>query len=505
MNTTLKRAVSITTLILGLFVFVPQATSSAATKLNLGAAGGFGVISNTSVTNTGATTVSGTAGGLVGVSPGSSITGFPPGITSSGLTTGLIAPGPQGILDAQAAFTSGNGQLATPISATLSGSLTPGVYSTGAADLATGITLTLNGGNDPNAVFIIQTSSSLVTGTSSAIALTNGAQACNVFWLVGTSATLGVTSTFVGHIIAQSAIVANTSASIDGSLMALTAGITLAGNAITNNNCASVVAPPEPLQTSRIDSVTPATCVTSGPTTVTINGSFPAQITNVTVNGATASQGSWVQSLTSVVVTTSVSTTSPVLIQIYNGTMPLLAPQTFTCTAVPVVVVPPIVVPPVPPVVTGTIHVVKIVNNTYGGAATAGDFTLWLRNHGTDVLGSPATGVSGVGRTYILAPGTYVLGEVPSDAFPNYISNFKIIGGTTPNIVLHAGEDLTVVQTNNELPPLVSPVPVITPPATETGGQLPKTSSPWFNLLMIGIGFMAIGGIVLGLKRSPKI
>ena len=75
--------------------------------------------------------------------------------------------------------------------------------------------------------------------------------------------------------------------------------------------------------------------------------------------------------------------------------------------------------------------------------------------------------------------------------------------------MLKAGEDLTVIQYNNELPPLMAPETTVTPPTpvtpTETGGLLPKTSTPWFNLLFIGIGVMVVGGIALGLKRSPKI
>jgi LPXTG-motif cell wall-anchored protein len=75
--------------------------------------------------------------------------------------------------------------------------------------------------------------------------------------------------------------------------------------------------------------------------------------------------------------------------------------------------------------------------------------------------------------------------------------------------VLQAGQDITITQTNSELPPLAAPVvsttTTPTPPATITGGTLPKTSSPWFNILLIGIGAMVLGGLVLGLKRSPKI
>jgi hypothetical protein len=101
--------------------------------------------------------------------------------------------------------------------------------------------LTLDGGNNPAAVFIFDTSFALTTASASTVTLTNGAQACNIFWLIGSSATLGTGSTFVGHVIANTGVVATSGAHIAGSLVSLTASVTLDNNLITNDNCAAVV------------------------------------------------------------------------------------------------------------------------------------------------------------------------------------------------------------------------------------------------------------------------
>lgn len=511
MNKTFKRSISILATLTIIYAVVPPSISAAATQVNLLTATPFGVLAPT-ITNTGPTTVTGTAGSLYGGFGGPTPTGF--GGVGNG-TAGVLNDNDllaQGAL-ASAATAYGNALAETPmISHVLvpSETLIPGAYAIGTGALLSG-TLTLNGNGDPNAVFVFTAASSLTTASSSSVILTNKTQACNVFWQVTSSASLGTNSTFVGHLVALSSITATTGATINGSLIARTGTVTLDHNTIINDNCApaAVVAVSAPVQTSRVDSVTPADCVTSGPTTVTLNGSFPEKIENLTVNGVVAPQGTWVQTSSAIVITTTPVKTGAVLIQLYNGSIPLLAIQSFICAPAAVTVVVPVVVPSVPTVTTGTIHVIKIVNNTYGGTATPGDFVLSLRHHGTDVVGSPAVGVGGAGRTYILAPGTYVLGEQDSSTFPNYIQKFDIQGTTSQDIVLQAGQDITITQTNSELPPLVAPVTTPTdtptPPATVTGGTLPKTGSPWFNLLLIGVGAMVVGGLVLGLKRSPKI
>jgi hypothetical protein len=166
-----------------------------------------------------------------------------------------------------------------------------------------------------------------------------------------------------------------------------------------------------------------------------------------------------------------------------------------------------VVVPSVPTITTATIHVIKIVNNKYGGTAVPGDFQLSLRHWGVDVAGSPDVGMAAPGRTYIVAPGTYVVGEVDGALFSKYINSFDILGQATNFIDLKAGDDITVVQTNTELAtPTAAVTPVTpTPHPTTTGGTIPKTASPWFNLLLLGVGTMAISGVIIARRKSIKI
>jgi len=512
MKTIFKRSAATVALVTALYIVLPPSISMAATHVDLTAASTFGVLAPT-ITNTGSTVISGTAGSFYGGFGGPAPTGFPPGVAGALHNNDALASA--ALTAAGAAKTAANLQPAVSHVLVANETLTPGAYAIGTNALLSG-SLTLNGGGDPNAVFVFTAPDSLTTGSNSVISLIGNAQACNVFWSIGSSATLGTGSNFVGHIVAQASITATTNVQVLGSLHALTGTVTLDSNTVRNDNCAAaVVTPPvtvAPVQGSRVDSVTPAACVTNGPTTVTINGLFPTAVSNVTVNGVNIAASSWMQTPTTVTVTTPTPANGPVVIQLYNGSLPLLAVQTFICTPAAVVpVVPPVVVPPVvvPPVVPGTIHVIKVVNNTYGGTATPGDFTLTLRHWGVDVVGSPAVGVADPGRTYILAPGTYVLGEGDSAAFPDYIHSFDIAGHTSQNVVLHSGETLTIVQTNNQLPPLVAPVtpvtPVTPPPPTVTGGVLPKTATPWFNMLLLGLGAMLVGGVTFGLKRSSKI
>jgi len=163
--------------------------------VGLGTALSYSVLGGQTVTNTGPTTLSGD----LGVSPGTAITGFPPGIVA-GATHAGDAAAAQAQSDLVIAYDDAAGRAPT---ATISGdlvgqTLVDGVYkSTG--PIALSGTLTLDAQDDPNAVFIFQIASTLITASSSNVALINGAQACNVFWQVGSSATLGTTSTFTGN------------------------------------------------------------------------------------------------------------------------------------------------------------------------------------------------------------------------------------------------------------------------------------------------------------------
>nr|MDQ3371322.1 ice-binding family protein [Actinomycetota bacterium] len=106
--------------------------------------------------------------------------------------------------------------------------------------------LTLDAQGDPDAVFIFQTDSTLITASASRVVLINGAQACNVFWQIGSSATLGTNSSFAGNILALTSITATTGATVDGRLLARNGAVTLDSNTITASQCAVAVPVPEP-------------------------------------------------------------------------------------------------------------------------------------------------------------------------------------------------------------------------------------------------------------------
>jgi hypothetical protein len=105
-----------------------------------------------------------------------------------------------------------------------------GAYDSAAGTFGITGTLTLDAQGNPNAVFIFKTSSTLITGGSSTIVLANGAQACNVFWQVGSSATLGANSTFKGTILAQTSATLTTGANVEGRVLARNGAVTLDSN-----------------------------------------------------------------------------------------------------------------------------------------------------------------------------------------------------------------------------------------------------------------------------------
>ena len=195
--------------------------------------GNFSVLAGTTVTNTGSTVVSGD----VGVCPGTAVTGFPPGLAGG---TIHLADGVASL--AQATLTAGYIDAAgrsggTSVAGDLVGqTLTSGVY-TSTSSLANSGDLTLDAQGNPSAVFIFQISSTLTTGSGSHVVLANGAKACNVFWQVGSSATLGTNSVFKGTIMALTSITVTTGVNLEGRALARNGAVTLDTDVITGCTC----------------------------------------------------------------------------------------------------------------------------------------------------------------------------------------------------------------------------------------------------------------------------
>ncbi|MCA1605484.1 MAG: DUF3494 domain-containing protein, partial [Acidobacteria bacterium] len=192
--------------------------------------GTFAVLAATTVTNTGPTVINGD----LGVSPGTAVTGFPPGTVNGTIHAG-DAVAAQGQANALTTYTA---LQAEPCTVILTGqnlgglTLTPGVYCFASSAFLTG-TLTLNALGDPNAQFVIRTGSTLTTASNSSVVLINGAQACNVNFAVGSSATLGTGTQFQGNIFANISATLTTGATVNGSVIALNGAVTLDSNTVT--------------------------------------------------------------------------------------------------------------------------------------------------------------------------------------------------------------------------------------------------------------------------------
>lgn len=208
--------------------------------VDLGTAGTFVVLGGASVTNTGPSVLNGD----LGVSPGTSLTGFGSPAVVNGATHNNDGVASQAQLDLATAYDVAAGQPVPPAN-DLTGTdlgnrtLTPGAYRYSSSAQLTGA-LTLDAEGDPDAEFIFQIGSTLTTASASSVVLIDDASPCNVYWQIGSSATLGTTTAFQGNVMTLADISLNDGATVNGRLLARTAGaVTLINNVLTRPECAT--------------------------------------------------------------------------------------------------------------------------------------------------------------------------------------------------------------------------------------------------------------------------
>lgn len=503
--------------VLGLAVLV----NAAATAIDLAAAEGFAVLGGSAVTDSGPN-----AGidiiGDVGLHPtgGAAITGLScsqvtgtiydndAGYTGgfdadvSCLTTDLggVATLQSAKDDLVLAYTDANSQIPDTIIADggIGGgeTLTPGVYSEGDAPDSLTITgaLILDGGGDPNAVFVFQTDTTLITAADSSITLTNGAQACNVFWQAGTSATLGTNTTFVGTIMALASITDDGGSTVEGRLLADADDNTV--GAVTLNDTSVTVPTCAPSATLTVTKV-----VTNDDGGTNVVGDFTLLLDGVAITSGVAT--------TTAVGTLTISETGPAGYDATfsgdcdaGGDITMTDGNSYTCT----------ITNNDEEVeeeeedsgsrsssrrrdVSPTLHVIKRVINGNVGTAVASDFTVFVREDGDNVSGSPASGRSSPGRSYELSPGTYVVSET---ANPLYVQSFSGDCDVNGVVTLSDGDDETCTITNTYAP--------VVPSLPNTGIPSEEKQTPWDSSLMGGVFIVALVllGVIVHMRRGAR-
>jgi len=266
-------------LLLAASLSTPPHASAAEAPVGLGTAQTYAVLGGQTVTNTGPSVLFGD----VGVSPGTAITGFPPGnalgVTHAGDTE---AGGAQSDVTIAYNDAAGRAPIAS-IAGDLGGlTLTPGVYNASSSIGLTG-TVTLDAQGDPAAVFVFQVGSTLTTASASSVSMINGAQPCNVFWQIGSSATLGTNSDFIGTILALTSITVTTGTTVEGRALARNGQVSLDTNVFTEPGCDTT--PPDDTTTT---TTTTSSASTTSPSSSTTTSSIIPVATSLETGGGPA-------------------------------------------------------------------------------------------------------------------------------------------------------------------------------------------------------------------------
>jgi len=323
-------------ILVGSVFFLSTSSNAITPSISKGSTASFGVLAATTITNTGLSSISGTAGGNLGLAPGSAVADSGT-LTVSGQRYVAVTEATTAQTDLVTAYNSLSAVANTSaITADLGGTtLFSGSHST-ASGIQVTDTLTLDAQGDPHAVFIFKAGSTLVTAANSTIALIGGAQACNVYWQVGSSATIGVGSKFVGNVYAVASIAAQTGAQVNGQLLAMNAAVTLDAVTIINNLCDSYpVVPTAPVTTApvttapvinqptidprTVTSTSSSTCLASTDYQIKLIGNFPTPISNVAINYANIDKSFWVQSLGDLSIRMPFSSSKPSNVIVYFG------------------------------------------------------------------------------------------------------------------------------------------------------------------------------------------
>ena len=321
-------AAPLVVLVVAAMLAVPAMSFAAPLTVNLGTTSNFAVLAGTTITNTGPTTVGGSAGGDLGLYPGTAFPGLAQ-VTYSGsvhLADTVARKAKDDLVTAYNDAASRTGGTAIAGNELAGKTLTTGVYTAGSGVLyLSSGTLTLDAENNPDAVFILQASSGLTIASGTTVRLVNGARYCRVFWVVPSDATLETNSHFVGHIFAMNSIWVRTGATVQGQLLARNGSVTLDHNTIMNGIC--VVGP-----AIHVSKKAAPAALKSGPGSVTytylVSNSGTVDLTGVSVSDNKLSSVKYVSGDVN-----GDKLLQPWEIWIYTGTAKLNATTSNTATA----------------------------------------------------------------------------------------------------------------------------------------------------------------------------